>query len=131
MPSGIGLLPEPLEYLDLEHGESFKIQITSYELGKAQIHPTTVTPRAIRLYMQENDLTVPPVAGTPITITIPVLRVYGQRLDKPSPSPYWDISSKTLQAALLPRLYANGASPLTVTITGNGVKPTKRYSIEV
>lgn len=124
-------LPEPMELLDLEHQQSIQMLIIRYELGTTLIHPKTITPRQIRLYMIQNSLTEPPTAGTPISIRIPVLRVWGERLDAPSSAPYWDISSKTLQADLLPRLYAAAGAPLKVTLTANGVKPTKRYSVEV
>jgi len=97
-------LPEPYEFLDLEHLGSITLNITSYQLGTGLIHPTAITPRQVRLHMMQQGLAEPPVAGTPITVRIPVLRVFGQRIDKPSPLHYWDISSKRLQADLLPRL---------------------------
>jgi hypothetical protein len=123
-------LPEPYEFLDLEHAGSITLNIVSYELGTGIIHPTAITPRQIRLYMMQNGLAAPPVAGTPITIRIPVLRVHGQRIDQPSPLRYWDISSKRLQADLLPRLQTRAGGVLSVTITATGYKPTKVFSVE-
>lgn len=123
-------LAEPYEFLDLEHGNSITLNITSYELGTALIHPTAITPRQVRLHMMQNGLSAPPAAGTPITVRIPVLRVFGQRIDKPSPLSYWDISSKTLQANLVPRLALRAGGVLSVTLTAQGYKPTKRYSVE-
>jgi len=125
------VLPEPMEFLDLEHNDSVTLRLDRFILGKAAIHPKVTSPRHVRIYMQQNGLTEPPAAGTPITIYIPVLRVYGSRLDKASPNTYWDISSKTLQASLQPVLLANQGGFVTVTLTAQGVKPTKRYSIEV
>lgn len=130
MPDNYPDLPEPMELLDLEHGNSIKLQIVKYDRGWTTIHPKTVTQRHIRLYMEQRGLTDPPAAGTPISVKIPVLRVYGQRLDEPSAVPYWDITSKRLIADLATRLYATGGAPLTVTLTAVGVKPTKRYSVE-
>jgi hypothetical protein len=124
------ILPEPMELLDLEHGASIQLRIDKYDRGWTSIHPTVVTQRHVRLYMDQNGLTAPPAAGTPITVKIPVLRVYGQRLDEASPAPYWDITSKRLIADLATRLYASGGAPLTVTLTAVGYKPTKRYSVE-
>ena len=124
-------LPPPLEFLDLEHGESIQLRITKFDMGTAEIHARTVTPRHIRLYMTQNGLTEPPAPGTPITNRVPVLRVWGERLDKPSSAPYWDISSLRLQADLLPRLNNSGGTPLAVTITAEGYKPVKRFSVEV
>ena|ERR1700681_1059230 len=130
MADGLIDLPEPYEFLDLEHGASIQLALQGSEMGTAEIHPTSITPRHIRLHMQQNSLTAPPVAGTPITVRIPVLRVFGRRIDEPSGLQYWDISSKTLQANLWPRLQAYRGAILTVTISANGYKPTKRYSVE-
>lgn len=123
-------LPEPIEFMDLEHGVSVTLNITRSEMGTTTIHPKVTTPRHIRLHMDQNGLSAPPVAGTPITIRVPVLRVFGTRLDEPSPNTYWDISSKTLQANLFPLLKAHEGSMVTVKITSHGYKPTKRYSVE-
>lgn len=123
-------LPEPMEFLDLEHGVAVTIRVDHMEMGTAQIHPTAITPRQIRIYMQQNGLTEPPAVGTPITIRIPVLRLHGTRLDAPSPASYWDISSKTLQANIWPRMKQYENVGLTLTIMANGYRPTKRYSVE-
>ena len=123
-------LSEPIELLDLEHAGSITLNITSYELGTGLIHPTSITPRQTRLYMMQNGLSEPPTAGTPISIRIPIIRVFGQRIDKPSPLHYWDISSKRLQADLLPRLQTRAGGVLSVTITATGYKPTKVFSVE-
>lgn len=123
-------LPEPYEFLDLEHGATFSVSIHRWQMGTALIHPTAITPRQIRLYMLQNGLTAPPAAGTPISIRIPVLRVFGHRLDEVSPISYWDISSKRLQANVFPRLELNQGRPLILTFTAHGYKPTKVYSVE-
>ena len=123
-------LPEPYELLDLEHGTSIRLSIDRFELGTMLIHPTAITPRQIRLYMIQNQLTEPPAPGTPISVAIPVMRVHGIRLDEPSPLSYWDITSKTLQAQLFPMLQAHRGGVWTGTITPHGYKPTKRYSVE-
>jgi hypothetical protein len=128
--STVGELAGPLEFLDLEHANAVTLSITSAEMGTTEIHPTAITPRQIRLHMQQNGLSAPPPAGTPITIRIPVLRLFGSRVDAVSAAPYWDVSSKTLQANLWPRLQLFQGAALQVTITANGVKPTKRYSVE-
>lgn len=123
-------LSEPIEFLDLEHMHSIALAINSFEQGVVPIHPKQITSRQIRLYMQQNNLTEPPAAGTPITVNIPVLRVFGTRLDAPSPLHYWDISSKRLQADLLPRLTLHAGGTLVVTIKALGEKPTKVFSVE-
>jgi hypothetical protein len=131
MSNGVPELPAPMELLDLEHANSITLGIDRYEQGLTTIHPKTITPRDVRIFMQQQGLTEPPAAGVPIFKQIPVLRVYGSRVDKPSPSTYWDISSLTLQASLLPILTANAGRRVVVTLTAQGVKPTKRYSVEL
>lgn len=128
-PQETPILPDPYEYLDLENGHSISLVINRAELGLAIIHPRQVTSKHIRDYMNANHLTEPPAAGTPISVPIPVLRVWGQRLDEPSPMTYWDISSKTLQADLGPRVLGAHSQPVVVTITAHGYKPHKRYSV--
>ena len=123
-------LPEPIEFLDLEHGDSIQLVIDRWEVGTTTIHPTRVSPRHVRIHMEQNSLTAPTAPGTPITVRIPVLRVFGKRIDKESPLTYWDISAKRLIANLQPRLNANGGAPFTVKLTAVGIKPTKTYSVE-
>jgi hypothetical protein len=130
MSDGVRVLPEPMEFLDLAHGASIQLRIDRYDQGVATIHPTQVTHRHRRIFMEQQGLTEPPAAGMPIGIQVPVIRLYGTRLDKESPTRYWDISAKTLQADLLPRLIAMQGIPLTLTITATGERPTKRYSVE-
>lgn len=123
-------LPEPYEYLDLNHAASMTLRIDRFELGTGLIHPTAITPRQIRIYMQQQGLSEPPAPGVPISIWVPVLRVYGVRLDEPSPLTYWDASSKRLQAQLFPLLRRFEGSHVVVRLTANGYKPTKVYSVE-
>lgn len=130
MDASVAELPGPMELLDLEHQNAITLSITSYQQGETTIHPKAPGPRQLRIYMQQNGLTEPPTPGTPISIRVPVLRVFGVRVDKPSPARYWDITSLTLQADLLPRLIAYQGGTLNVTLTANGHKPTKRYSVE-
>jgi hypothetical protein len=120
-----------MEFLDLAHGATATVRVESYLDGSAVIHPRTPTPNHVRQYMSQNGLTEPPQTGTPISVGIPVLRLYGARLDKPSPVKYLDISSKTLRADLLARFNAGLALPVLITLSANGHAPHKRYSVEV
>lgn len=124
-------LPEPYEYLDLEDGHSISLNINKAELGLATIHPRNPSPRHVRQYMEQRGLSDPPAPGTPISVRVPVLRVHGFRLDEPSPTTYWDISARTLQADLGPRVLAPHQNAIVVVITAHGYKPHKRYSVEV
>ena len=125
------LLPEPLEFIDLAPGTSMTIVVTGWQDGSAVIHPGTVTSRHISIHMQQNGLSEPPTAGTPIRNEVPVLRLIGKRVDETSIASYFDISSKTLRADLLARLTAGLALPATIQLTANGQRPRKRYSVEM
>ena len=124
-------LEEPMEFVDLHHGETMTLRVDHYEDGVTTIHPVTVTQRHIRQHMDQRQLEAPPPAGTPITVEIPVLRLFGMRLDKTSPAPYWDVSSKTLRADLLSRFTTSLSFPIVLTLTANGARPHKRYSVEM
>lgn len=125
------LLPEPYEFLDLHHGNSVMLRVDSWLDGSAVIHPHNPTPRHVRQHMAQNNLAEAPAVGTPIGVEVPVLRVVGARLDQPSSQTYWDISSKRLRADLLARFTNNPSLPIVVTLTAEGQKPTKRYSVEM
>lgn len=127
----VNLLPEPYSYLDLLHGQQIILNVTRWEDGSAVIHPTRVSQRHIRQYMDQQKLTAPPAPGTPISIETPVLRLFGTRLDQASPAGYWDISSKTARADLLARLQHGTALPALITLQANGAAPLKRYSITI
>lgn len=124
-------MPGPMELLDLEHEESIVLRIDRYELGSTLIHPRAPTARHIRMHMTQYGLPGVPAPGTPISVRVPVLRVWGDRLDAASASPYWDITSQTLIASLAPRLYAAAPAALTVRLTAHGQRPSKRYAVEV
>jgi hypothetical protein len=130
MSAELPTLAEPYELLDLEHANSIQLRIDRFERGSMVIHPKNPTPRHVRIHMDQRGLAEPPAPGTPLSVEIPVVRVWGERLDAVSPLRYWDITSKTLQADLLPRLTVRQGNTLTVRLTANGHKPTKRYSVE-
>lgn len=127
----MALLPEPYEYLDLHDGEHVKWHITDYLIGEANIAPKNPTARHIVIHMEQNQLTAAPPAGHPITVTVPVTRLYGTRLDKPSHAAYLDVSSKTLQATLKPLLDSGVWRGRSLMFTANGHAPAKRYSVEL
>ena len=125
------LLAEPYEFVDLPPDESMTIRIDLFQDGSATIHPNAITPRHVAIHMQQRGLDAPPPPGSPIGIEVPVIRLFGERVDKPSVQRYFDVSSKTLRADLLARLTAGLALPATVRFTANGHKPRKRYSVEI
>ena len=125
------LLAEPIELVDLHDGESMTLAIGGFLDGTIVIHPKNPTHRHLRQHMDQRGLNAPPPAGTPISVEVPAIRLLAQRLDKPSPAPYFDVTSKTLRADLLARLTNNPHLPLTVTLTAHGKAPQKRYSVEL
>lgn len=125
------LLPEPFEFLDLHPGASIVLKVFGFQDGTAVIHPTAVTSRHVSIHMQQHGLDAPPPAGTPIKNEVPVLRLTALRLDETTPQSFFDISSKTLRADLLARFTAGLELPAVITLTANGQRPRKRYSVEI
>lgn len=124
------LLPEPMEFLDLHPGASIVLSIDRFEDGTSVIYPRKVTQRHRAIHMQQNGLTEPPSVAQPIGNEIPVLRLFGHRVDQPSPARYYDVSSKTLRADLLARLTVSNFFPVQFKLTAEGAAPQKRYSVE-
>jgi len=105
------LLSEPFEFLDLKDGVSLTLVAAGQEWGEAVIKPR--------------------YPGAPEEKRIPVLRLSVKPEYKPVGVPYWDITSKTLQAQLrplLPDLITTGKE-FTITAHGEGVQ--KRFSLRV
>jgi hypothetical protein len=127
----MALLHEPYEFVDLAHDNSMIIRVANFADGSAIIHPRNPTARHVRQHMTQNNLASVPEPGTPISVEVPVLRLYGQRLDATSHAKYFDVSSKTLRADLLARFNAGVAFPLLITLSAHGHAPQKRYSVEV
>lgn len=103
-------LPGPYEILELADRESKDLKVTLWERGTMEIHPRW--------------------AGAPATKEIPVLRVHVTAEVKPFPPMYYDITSKTLQAQLMPLLLQTGFDKWTFRVQAFGVAPRKRFSLE-
>jgi len=102
-------LPGPYEILELEDGRSVRLRISGFEWGE-----TTIRPR---------------YAGAPEEKRIPVLRLKVLPEFKPVGPPYWDLTSKTLQAQLRPLLRGLVETSGEFTITAHGSGPGKRFSV--
>ena len=100
----------PYEILELADRESRDLKIVGWERGTMEIHPRWT--------------------GAPPAKEIPVLRVHVTREIKPLPPHYYDITSKTLMAQLLPLLLERGFERWTYRITAYGVAPRKRFTLE-
>lgn len=98
-----------LEILELGDGGTFELRPISSKLGKYTI-------RTVR---------------QPEGKTIQVLRLFLQPAEKAIGPPYWDITSQTLIAQILPWLQAGGAEGRIFKITKHGVAPRARFTFEI
>ena len=105
------LLPSPFEILELADGQSIELKITKWELGETVIHPRW--------------------PGAPPERRINCLRVHVPEKFKRLFPHYWDITSKTLIAQLLPYLEGRDFTKKTFRIRAHGVAPKKRYTLEI
>jgi hypothetical protein len=104
-------LSEPFEILELSDGVSVRLRAVRFEWGSATIHPR--------------------YAGAPPSKEIPVLRVHLAAGVKPVGVPYWDVTSKTLQAQLKPlepEIVGHGRE---FVVTAHGSGPGKRFSVRL
>jgi len=109
MTTEVGRLPGPYEILDLADGASESFIPVKYERGTMVISPRW--------------------RGAPAEKEIPMLRVHVRTEDKPFFPHYWDITSKTAQAQLLPMLMDPRARDYLITITKYGVAPRARFTV--
>jgi hypothetical protein len=103
-------LQGPYEILELRDRESVRLRVVSWEQGTITIHPR--------------------YPGAPAEKEIAALRVHLAAGTKPYPPLYWDITSKTLQAQLLPLLLERGFERYEYVITKYGVPPKARFTLE-
>lgn len=103
------MLPGPYELLDLQDKELRTFRVVKFEEGeipiKTQDEPGGKIVQACRVHVRTEDK----VAGLP----------------------YYDITSKTLCAQILPFLRDPGQRARRFTVTAHGVRPMKRYTLEV
>lgn len=102
-------LPGPYEILELTDGESMTTKIESWKVGEVEIHPA---------YQPQGKM-------------IKALRIGVPKINKEFFPFYWDVTSQTLLAQLMPFLEAPGYAQKTYTITKHGVAPRARFSLEV
>jgi hypothetical protein len=99
----------PYDILDMKDGETQTMQIRRYEKGTMKI----VT------------------AEKPEGKTIPVLRVWCVKETKQIGAPYWDITSQTLIAQMMPYLEAGEYENRKFAVTKYGVAPRARFTLTV
>ena len=101
----------PYELLDLPDHGRVELRITSWERGSL--------------------ISQPRYAGAPAEKEIGALRVHLAPGVKPYPPMYYDITSKTLIAQMLPVLMEPGYVDQVFVITAYGVAPRKRFTLEL
>lgn len=102
-------LSEPFELLDLPDRGVLETTVQRFEEGSA-----TITLRT-----------------TGEVKTVEVLRIHVPQAAKPVGVPYWDITSKTLRAQLLPLLKSANTRARRFRITKMGLAPTARFQVEM
>ena len=102
-------LPGPYEILELEDEGVLTTKIVRWQRGEVEIHPS---------YKPEGKF-------------IQALRIHVPETDKDYFPFYWDVTSQTLLAQLLPYLEAPGFEHRTFTIVKHGVAPRARFSLQV
>lgn len=100
----------PYEILDLPDRGVARLRIVTWERGVMTIHPR--------------------YAGAPEEKEVEVLRVHLAPGVKALPPPYFDITSKTLIAQLLPLLLERGFERYEYVVTKFGVAPKARFTLE-
>jgi len=105
------VLSEPFEMLELADGQSIRLKADRFEWGETVIHPR--------------------YAGAPAEKKIPVLRIHLLSGIKPVGAPYYDVTSKTLQAQLKPLEGDLAAGKTEFVITAHGSGPSKRFSLRL
>lgn len=101
-------LKAPIELLDLADGESVEFSVLRWEQGEIRIE-TRLEPEGK---------------------VVPCFRLWVPAEDKPMGAPYWDVSSRTLQARLEPVLEQLVASRRRIRVTKFGVAPTARHQVD-
>lgn len=110
MAEGLRPLPGPYELLDLPDRGEVSLKISSWERGSILIHPK--------------------YPGAPSEKLIEALRVHLMPGVKDFPPMYYDITSKTLNAQLLPLLSAADFKDYAYKIVKHGVAPRARFTLE-
>ncbi len=102
-------LEGPYEIFELSDGESFSTRVEGWKQGEVKIHP----------------------AKKPDGKMIKALRIDVPKSSKQYFPWYWDITSQTLIAQLIPFLESPGYAQKIYTITKHGVAPRARFTLAV
>ena len=107
-------LPElvsPFELFDVKDGEGIEFVPVGYERGRMTIYPHYLPPGTAKV--------------------VPVIRIHTEPRWKEIFPHYWDITSKTLQAQLIPHFERPDYRNFKYKVTKHGVAPRARFTLEV
>jgi len=104
----MALLEAPIELLDLADGESVELSVWRVLKGEVRIE-TRLEPEGK---------------------VVPTWRIWVPAADKPLGAPYYDVTSRTLQARLEPVLDDLVRTHRRIKITKYGVAPTARHQVD-
>ncbi len=102
-------LESPFEILEMESGEEVSLRVTRYEQAPVMIKPVRA----------------------PDGIMVDVLRLHLALGTKQIGAPYYDVTSKTLRAQLLPYLQIGDYLTRVFTIKKFGSEPAARFSLAI
>ena len=108
MPEELKPLLGPYEIFEMTDGETRVFQVNDWKLGTMGM----VT------------------AETPAGKIVKTLRLYVPQLHKPLGVNWWDVTSQTLIAQLLPYLELPNYQVKTFTVSKFGVKPKARFTVK-
>jgi len=110
MSQALRVLSKPYEIFDLADGQSMTLKVTTYERGSMEIAPKYLPP------------------GT--TKVIEALRIQLAPGVKAYPPQYYDVTSGTLIAQLLPYFMERGFTNYAYKVTKYGVAPKARFTVD-
>lgn len=110
MAENLRQLQGPYELLDLPDRGAARLRVTWWERGSIVIKPR--------------------YEGAPSEKTVEALRVHLAPGSKEYPPMYYDVTSKTLMAQLMPVLMEKGFDRYEFVVTKYGVAPRARFTLE-
>ena len=102
-------LAGPYEIFELSHQEVREFRVVKWQLGTMRIE----------------------TAEEPAGKTVKALRVYVTAASKPIGVNWWDVTSQTLIAQILPELELPGFEAKLFTVTKYGERPKARFTVKV
>ena len=107
---GLELLEDPFEILDMPNNGILQTKILDFKMGMTKIAPRGTKPGEFKV--------------------LETLRIHVPHIWKPVGVSYWDITSKTLTAQILPYLQKPESKKKVYKITKYGIAPKARFSLD-